>query len=296
MAKYSQLFLTTENNDSVKITNAYMSEVTYFSVQFTVDDGAPKIREYHIDNATRDVTLTMGGDPIVKSVLGDIFRDSKNIKATLCGAKRKTNRLVNDSRLPWDPDDRYIFKAADAPSLKDATPDSVVEIVPETDQEFHDRMMPFLHETAWAFVQQAPALDHEIRNKRYKNSELHVKLPIGYLVRELERHAKGVSTLSHAETEALVREVRDAFTTEGMWYEHHLDHDVVATARMHEKLTFAFDRADGSEWKVDLRKFVESGERAANDFAALRTYYFQQALYHDREYITERKLVWRDKE
>ena len=297
MAKYVHILLTTENNDSVKITNAHAITQTHLRFQFTVDDGTPKIRDYHIGNAIRDVTLGMGNDILAKTVLGGRSRGTfEDIRITICGGKRKTTRSLMDDRLPYDFTDRDIFREEGTPSLKDATPDSVVEIVPETGQEFHDRLMPFLHDAAWGFIRQAHPLHHEIKNKRYKNSALRVKLPIGYLARELDRHTKGNSLMTYAETETLVREVKDAFTTDNTWYDHHLDHDVSEVARMHEKLRFAFERPDGSEWKVNLREFVESGEQASNDFALLRTYYFQQALYTSREYITERKLVWRDKE
>ena len=286
---------TTENNDSLKITGIYVMTQNHFRVQFTVDGGAAKVRDYHLDNATLEITLAMGDDPVVKQVIGD----DRYLKAMLCGGKRKADFHFSDTNrhlflTPFEYNDFAIYKEDNAPSLKDATPDVVLEIVPETGQEFHDRMMPFLHEAAWEFVQQAPALDHELKNKRHKNSELRVKLPIGYLARELDRHAKDGAGMSREDTEALVREVRAAFTAEGTWYEHHLDHDVVEVARKHEKLNVMFDRADGSEWLVDLRH--ESPERADNEFALLRGYYFQQALYHDREYITHRKLVWQDKE
>ena len=288
MAKYGVVALTTENNDSLKITNGYFFTTRHCRLKYTIDDGAPKVRDYHFDNTALGITLAMGDDLLVKRVV----HGREDVTLHVCGGKKKGEVAVKEGfRLPWDFTDRYIFKEENAPSLRDATPDASLEIVPETGQEFHDRLMPFLHEAAWSFVQQAPALDHELRNKRYKNSELRVKLPIGYLVRELDRHIKDGAGMTREDTEARVREVKDAFTTEGMWYEHHLDHDVVTLARLHEKLQFVF-----SDWSVDLKDFVESGTYAANDFALMRGHYFQQALYHDREYITHRKLVWQDKE
>ena len=282
---------TTENNDSVKLTGVRIITPTHYRFQFTVDGGAAKVRDYHVDNSALGIELGMGDDPVVKKVIGA----DRYIKTMVCGAKRATNQSFTDKNVPRDYNNVLHFGEDNAPSLKDATPEAVLEVVPETGQEFHDRLMPFLHETAWEFIQQAPALDHEIKNKRHKNSELRVKLPIGYLARELDRHIKDGSAMSREDTEVLVREVKDAFTAGGTWYEHHLDHDVVETARMHEKLKFVFDRADGSEWTVDLKDFAESGTHASNDFALLRGHYFQQALYHNREYITHRKLVWQNK-
>ena len=291
----TNLALTTENNDSLKITGGRVITENHFRFQFTVDGGAPKVRDYYIRNGILGIELGMGDDPVVKKVIGHELY----LKVVICGTRRNINLSFSDtdSRFympPFDFNDRLAFREPDAPSLKDATPDKVLELPLETGQEFHDRLMPFLHAAAWGFIEEAPALDHELKNKRHKNSELRVKLPIGYLTRELDRHAKGSATMSREDTEALVREVNDAFTTYGTWYEHHLDHDVVELARAHEKLKVVFDREDGSEWAVDLKQ--ESGQHAANDFAQLRTHFFGQALYHSREFITHRRLVFVDKE
>ena len=275
---------STEMNDTLKVTGIHLLTLTHLRVEYTLDGGAPIVRDYHFDNALNGVTLSMSNDPVVRYVMGNY----NSYEATVIGTRRYRRTNINARRIPYDFGSDIHF-GQDGRSLKDATPVTVVEIPRETDQEFHDRMMPFLHEAAWEFVQQAPRLDHELRNKRHKNSELRTKLPIGYLARELDRHAKGKGVMSREDTEALVRSVNREFMVSNAWYLHHFGHDVSKIARMHEKLRF--ELGDGS---VDLK--AESGEHAEGDFALLRTHFFGQALYNNSAYVRNRSLVFVDKE
>ncbi len=191
---------------------------------------------------------------------------------------------------------------------------------PETKQEFYERMMPFLHEIAWAGIDQdMPHIPHwtgnsrNVKNairdtaskKRYQSTVDRFRVPIGYAVHQLEAHLSGTPILTRGNLEALIRELHEVLIKEDSWLKHHKDHDYAYWNKHLDACRVLYETRDGDvELLVDLAATTKKNMPPETEDAAIKvatekwfheiaTTHFTTALYTPhREYVKKRKLTF----
>lgn len=312
----AQIDFTQADSNRVKIYQMHIFDIDNIRVKYNIDGGDHKVWDFDFTQIPKDVAFDMNeGGPLVS--VGTGYFDSLHIvwrgcrrARTIQLARAGSNQGRGYTYAPARIANFYFFDDGENPLVKDMESDAQVIVNPESAEEFYSRMMPFLHDAAWQFIHAHPAQPGLFHHHRLSVSRERGRLPIGYLAREVDRHVKGGATLSRTETEELVRAIYDRWHEDGAWYKHHVEHDVEHWNDKHHAIQkVIFDKPDGMEWVVDLRKeitdnlpnpdsvadgFVE--QEAEKIFDNLRGDWFTKALYGARDHVTRRKLNIEHKE
>lgn len=196
---------------------------------------------------------------------------------------------------------------------------------PETDVEFYQRLMPFLHDAAKAFSEQHTPhiaqltgnsrnplyqVRHTDSKNRMESTTLGFQLPIGFAARELDSHRQGnVGNITRQAVEKLVRDIHEVFIKPDAWWEHHYGHDVKYWNKYHNARQILLTTPEGkveSIYDIDanirknLPKIDRNNEKIVAqqgeaEFHELATTWFSKALYGPREPIKKRKLTFEEK-
>ena len=195
---------------------------------------------------------------------------------------------------------------------------------PETDAEYYERLMPFLHDTAKAYLDQHIPTAEIAGNSRGVHATTRssaskmradttanaFRLPIGFAAKQLDCHRQGKGhILSRSDTEKLVKDIHEVFTKADAWWEHHYGHDVRYWNKYHNARQVLLTTPDGtveSIYDIDanIRKNLPKIDRENTEliaqhgeveFHSLATDWFTKALYGPRERVTERVLTFEEK-
>lgn len=303
---------------SVSVKKAIIISPSYMKVKMSSDRlSDEKVYGLDFGHALLGITYNASGDEVLSAVIASVENKGEALHTVHgwdCGYVKQVTSFP------------HFFCVADGERETDMDVDEEF-CVPavETGSEFQARLLPYLHEAAKAFIDQIhhaiPNLTGNSRkilnyvrdkksNERFESSVNRYRLPIGYVARELSRHAEGSATLGREDTELLVKDIHEVFTKEDSWWEHHYGHDVRYWNKYHNARQILLDKSDGtveSIYDIDanLRKNLPKADRADAklverqgevEFDDLATRWFSAALYTGhRDYITERELTFGEK-
>lgn len=298
----------------VNIKKAILISPTYMKVKMSSSRLSGE-RVYGLDfgHALPDIAYNASPNEALTAVIGSVENRGETLH-TLHGWDCGYTKHV--TQFP------HFFCVADGETETDM-PVDVEYYAPavETGKEFQERLLPYLHEAAKAFIDQVhdamPHLTGNSRNilqyvrdtksnARFESSVNRYRLPIGYVARELKRHADGGATLKRPATEALVKDIHEVFTKADSWWEHHYGHDVRYWNKHHDARRILLDKPDGTvaaiyDIDAEHRKNMPLGDKAdvkvqaEREFHELATKWFSAALYGQRDHVTERELRFQEK-
>lgn len=302
----------------VSVKKAIIISPSYMKVQMSSNRlSGEKVYGLDFHHALLGITYNASGDEALSAVIASVGNKGEALHTVHgwdCGYAKQVTEFP------------HFFCVADGERETDLDVDTEYYApAPESGTEFQDRLLPYLHEASKAFIDQVhDAMPHltgnsrnilqyvrdQKSNDRFESSVNRYRLPIGYVARELSRHAEGSATLSREDTELLVKDIHEIFTEEDSWWEHHYGHDVRYWNKYHNARQILLDKPDGtveSIYDIDanLRKNLPKADRADAklvarqgevEFHDLATRWFSAALYTDhRDHVTERELKFEEK-
>lgn len=307
------VLITKDDNFPGKVTKAWFSKVDYLKVKY-IKDGIAEVRGYDLSNVIRhDFFFHSPNDDIIHTVHTNILGkvvvlgswDTACDPGTFYTGFPAFFCVLGDETKTDEPVDREFL----------APP-------PETGAEFAERLYPFLHDAARAYLHQhIPTAEvtgnprslhtttrHTASKERSDTTANAFRLPIGLAARELDCHCHGKDYIFEKPVlEQLIRDIHTQFTKDDAWWEHHYGHNVRAWKGLHDKRLIAFQRPGRDE--VDMLYDIDKGLRGGvegipdahveklgeKEFGQLATDWFSAALYGPRDHITKRPLIIQEK-
>ena len=299
---------------TINVIQAAALEFGTIRVKYSIDGGNTKVEDYDFTEGIPTVTY-IAEDEIILHLE---FRH---------GAEAYIATFANDTDIRIQGTKEHDFPRnfiREGPNITETPTAAFYAPAPETGVQLHERLMPYLHEAAKAYLDQhiptaeiagnsrgVHATTRSAASKMRADTTANAfRLPIGFAAKQLDCHRQGKGhVLSQADAEKLVQDIHEVFTKDDAWWEHHYGHDVRYWNKYHNARQVLLTTPDGtveSIYDIDanIRKNLPKTDRENTEliaqhgeveFHSLATDWFTKALYGPRERVTERVLTFEEK-